>query len=887
MAKYTDFSIPVTIAGVTFRNPFYVSSGPTTMTIEQLERIDQCGWGGASLKLTIDPKPYINRRPRYGYYPQKTFLSFTAETRLVLDDLLKLIEQGRRRAPNLVLFSNLTYAGDKGIEGWVNMAKKCEEAGVHINELNMCCPNMSFNVELTGADTGGPKTGASLGQNEQAIVEIVKAVKGATSIPLFLKLTPEGGRQAHIAKIAFEAGADGAGGNANRLAIPPVDITNPTKSMYYLQEEIGMACMNGPWLKPLALRDVYEMRKMCGPDAFLTATGGVATWQDAAEMMMCGADIVGMCTVTLVRGFGFMPEFIHGFKQFMKEQNYDHPHDMRDILVPAITSAPDLTIYPGHARKSADCLVAPCTYACPNSVPAQGYVRKVAEEEFEEAYQLIMSRSPLQSICGKICDHACEAECTRGLLDEPVMIREIKRFVLDMAEKNNWKPRILAATADKRSDKVAVIGSGPAGLACTYDLARVGYRVTVFEASSKPGGMPATCIPTFRLNQKDIEKEINIIRDLGVEFRTNTAFGKDITFNSLKQDGFAAIFLGIGAQQGVTVGIKGEDLENCMNAADFLRSVSAGAPPDIGKRIGVIGGGFTAVDSARTAIRLGAQKVFILYRRTKDEMPASAHEIQEAEEEGVKIMYLVSPLEIMGNGKAEKIKMLNYVLGEKDASNRRRPMEVPGTEFTLDVDAVIFALSQGVALEAEHRIELTALNTIKIDETTCATNIEGVYAGGDCARGPKNMITAIADGKRAAASIDQYIAGSNALLTHDAEKTMVEKEKVLERTGNKPRQRRIALRRVNPDTRRANFEEYTPTLTREQAIEEAKRCLACGCGAGCEICKDTCKMFAWDMDHQGKVVLDEDKCVACGMCIHLCPNRNIEMIQTGTENLIN
>ncbi|NQT00781.1 MAG: hypothetical protein HQ580_02025, partial [Planctomycetes bacterium] len=167
MAKYTDFNIPVTIAGVKFRNPFYVSSGPTTMTIEQLERIEQCGWGGASLKLTIDPEPYINRYPRYGYYPERNFLSFTAERRLVLNDLLKLIEEGRKRAPNLVLFSNITYSGDKGIEGWVNMAKKCEDAGVHINEVNMCCPNMSFNVELTGKDTGGPKTGASLGQNEQ------------------------------------------------------------------------------------------------------------------------------------------------------------------------------------------------------------------------------------------------------------------------------------------------------------------------------------------------------------------------------------------------------------------------------------------------------------------------------------------------------------------------------------------------------------------------------------------------------------------------------------------------------------------------------------------------------------------------------------------------
>ncbi len=886
MAKYADFDVPVTVAGVKFRNPFYVSSGPTTMTVEQLERMDECGWGGASLKLTIDPEPYINRYPRYGYYPDRTFLSFTAERRLVLADLLKLIEQGRKRAPNLVLFSNITYAGDEGIAGWVNMAKKCEDAGVHINELNMCCPNMSFNVEVSGKDTGGPKTGASLGQNEQAIAEIVKAIKRETSIPLFVKLTPEGSRQAPVAKVALDAGADAVGGNANRLAIPPINLDDPTASMYHLQKEIGMACMNGEWLKPLALRDVYEMRKMCGPDAILTGTGGITTWEDAVEMIMCGADLIGICTATLVYGFGFMPEFVHGFKQFLKEKGYKAPRDMRDILVPAITSAPDLTIYAGNARIKNTNLVAPCTYACPNSVPAQGYVRKVAEEEFEEAYQLIMSRSPLQSICGKVCDHPCEDECTRGLMDEPIMIREIKRFVLEMAEKEGWKPRLLDDKADRKDKKAAVIGSGPAGLACAYDLGRAGYGVTVFESASKLGGMLTSCIPTFRLKEEDVNKEIDVIKELGVEFKTGAAFGKDVTVKSLTDDGFEAIFLGIGAQEGMKLGIAGEELTGCIGAVDFLKAVSLGEKPDVGKRVAVIGGGFTAVDSARTTLRLGADEVFILYRRTKDEMPASAEEITEAEEEGVKIMYLVSPQEIVGDGKVEKIRMLNYVLGEPDASERRSPVEVPGTEFTLDVDTVIPAVSQGVTVRAGQDLKLTPWNTIETDERTGATNVAGVYAGGDCARGPQNVITAIADGKLAAASIDMYLSGDKASLEYDAEQTVVDKDKVLERTEDRTRRRRLVLENVAPDKRTANFDEYAATLTQAQAIAEAGRCLACGCGAGCEICKDICKVFAWSMDANGRAVIDEDACVACGMCIWRCPNNNIEMIQTGEENLV-
>jgi NADPH-dependent glutamate synthase beta subunit-like oxidoreductase/dihydroorotate dehydrogenase/ferredoxin len=885
MAKYTDFEIPVVVGGVRFRNPFYVSSGPTAMTVEQLEKIDECGWGGASLKLTIDPVPYINRHPRYGYYPKKNFLTFTAERRLTLKELEELIRQGRKRAPNIVLFSNITYAGEGGVEGWVNMARRCEEAGVHVNELNMCCPNMSFNVEISGKATDGPKTGASLGRNEQAVAEIVRAVKQETGVPLFVKITPEGGDQAAIAKAALDAGADAVGGNANRLGIPPIDLERPAKSTFVLQEEISMACMNGEWLKPLALRDVYEMRRLVGPEPVLTATGGVTTWQDAVEMMMCGADLVGICTATLVYGFGFMPEFIHGFKRYMKEKGYRTPRDMRDILVPAITAAPDLTIYPGHARTIREGLVAPCTFACPNSVPAQGYVRKVAQEEFEQAYQLIMFRSPLQSICGKVCNHPCETECTRGLKDEPIMIREIKRFVLEMAEREGWQPNILRQRGPQKDRKVAVIGSGPAGLSCAYDLARAGYQVTVFEAAPRLGGMLTCGIPTFRLNRQDVEKEINVIRGLGVKFKTKTAFGRDITIQSLKKEGFDAMFLGLGAQEGVKLGIEGQDLPGCIGAVDFLKRVWGGRRPRVGKRVGVIGGGFTAVDSARTALRLGAEEVFLLYRRTKDEMPATAEEVRDAEEEGVKVMYLVSPQQVIGNGRVEKLRMLNYVLGEQDPSGRRRPVEVPGTEFTLALDTVISAVSQGVSVAAGQDLEMTPWNTIKVDEATGATNIEGVYAGGDCARGPENAITAIADGKRAAASIDQLLAGDEAILVHDPEKVASDKDMVLLRTGDRPRAWRPKLAKLLPQERRKSLDEYTATLTTDQAVGEAGRCLACGCGAGCEVCVDICKVFAYRMDPQGRVVLDEEKCLGCGMCAHRCPNQNIEMIQTGTESI--
>ena len=369
-----DVYLPVKVGGLTFKNPFYVGSGPTAKSVEQLVRAEECGWAGASVKLTFDPQPYVNLPPRYGWFKDRGFLSFSAETRLTYEQGLRLIEEGRRKTRDFVLMCNITYIGDKpGVQGWVDMAKRFESAGAHAIELNMCCPNMSFNVHLSGKSDTSHQTGASLGQNAEALSLIVKEVKAGGKVPVFVKLTPEGGRVGQVAKACFDAGADAVGGTANRLGIPPIDIYNPRKSVYALQGEPSMSCMCGPWLRPLAFRDVYEIRKLAGPNGVVTATGGIMELEDVVTAAMCGGDLMCICTGTLLKGFEFLPPLMAQLKQYMLKMGYKTFRDMRDIVVDAITPATSLTIIPGWAQKKAPkepCKIAPkcglCERICPS-----------------------------------------------------------------------------------------------------------------------------------------------------------------------------------------------------------------------------------------------------------------------------------------------------------------------------------------------------------------------------------------------------------------------------------------------------------------------------------------------------------------------------------------
>ena len=872
--------MPFEIAGIEFRNPFYVSSGPASKSVEQLLRAQEYGWAGASIKLTFDPVPYINLEPRYGWFKDLGYFSFSAEKRLSIEEGLKLIEEGRRRTRDFVLLANITYSGKKGPEGWANMAARFEASGAHIIELNMCCPNMSFNVAVSAEITEGePLSGASLGGNEKAVSTIVKEVKKAVSIPVFVKLTPEGGRIAQVAKASLKAGADAVVSVANRLGIPPINIHNPKQSVYSLQREPSMSCLSGPWIKPLALRDVYEIRKLVGPEYVVVGSGGVSTFQDAVEMSMAGADLIAICTGILVNGFGFLEELIKELNEYLGQTGHSSLREVRDVLVESITPSSRLTIDKGYARLKDESLSAPCVYDCPAHIPIQACLKMLAEGNLREAFRQITSKSPLQSICSQICTHPCQSRCIRGEIDEPVLNREIEKFVIEYGSRKGWKSEIKPAAG--KQGKVAIIGSGPAGLSTAYDLAKIGYRVTIFESEKVPGGMLRLAVPRFRLPRNLIREAIETIKKLGVTIKTGVTFGKDITVDRLKVDGFKAIFVGIGAQNSLRLNIPGEGAEGNLTSLDFLKRVLKGENPEIGERVAVIGGGFTAIDSARMAIRLGAKEVFILYRRTKDEMTAMPEDVMETEEEGIKVMYLVSPKEIIAqDGKVTGLTMVNHVLGEKDTSSRRRPVEVEGTDFVLKVNTVISAIGQGVELECQDiNLEMTPSGSIAHNEDTGTTNIEGVFVGGDAATGPSTIIRAIASGKRASVSIDKFLARENALLQYEAPLTIIDKKEVLERRDNSSRRTKAEIKLASPDKRRNNFGEYTKILTEDEAVKEAKRCLNCGCGTGCAICERICLSFAPVSSEDNIIRIDKEKCVGCSICAQLCPNSNIEMVK--------
>ena len=480
-----------------------------------------------------------------------------------------------------------------------------------------------------------------------------------------------------------------------------------------------------------------------------------------------------------------------------------------------------------------DLVGAPCQSACPVGTEAWRYVAHIARGEYEEAYQTIREANPFPSVCARVCHHPCEEKCRAGTSGgDPIAIRALKRFITDRIEPSSYKPKRDVWT-DGEPPKVAIIGSGPAGLTTAHYLSLKGYKITIFETENKPGGMLYCAIPSYRLPKEVIDKEINSLLDENITLKCNTALGRDITVDGLFNDGYKAVFLALGAHKSKPLRLENENVEGVFPSIQFLKSCNIKNQQLARGKVGVIGGGNSAIDAARMAIRQkDVESVTILYRRTREEMPAFSEEIEAAAQEGIKIVTLVTPARVIAsNGHLSGLECIKNELGDIDSSGRRRPVPIQGTEYTVELNTLIVAIGEDTGIDAiaparMSRIETTRWNTVKVNPRTLLTNRPGVFAGGDVVRGPNTVIEAIADGKKAAGMIDRYIRNeqldgpSETCIPRIYVEPSIAEEEI---TSGK----RIETQRAPAEWRKRNFAEVEVSLSIDEATCEAKRCLRC------------------------------------------------------------
>jgi 2-oxoacid:acceptor oxidoreductase delta subunit (pyruvate/2-ketoisovalerate family) len=574
----------------------------------------------------------------------------------------------------------------------------------------------------------------------------------------------------------------------------------------------------------------------------------------------------------------------------------------KQIQFKGASEMPDISISRGHMdwnktgawrtqRPFYENKTPPCNAACPAGNDIVGFIQKITQDDLEGAWHLIKEENPFPGICGRVCFHPCETKCNRGSYDEPIAIHALERFAADSASQ---LPQKIEKISPQGRGKIAVIGSGPAGMSCAYHLAKLHYNVTVFESFVQTGGVLRMGIPSYRLPRDVLDREISNIEALGVEIRTGVPIGEKTKIEELKD--YQAIFIATGAHRSRGLNIPGEKGKGIFSGLDLLKRINLNGKVKIGEKVAIIGGGNTAIDVARSAIRLG-KKATILYRRSKEEMPAFEEEIVEALEEGVKIRYLVNPIRVQPKESLKRLECLRMKLGEKDESGRRRPVPVPNSNFFIEADAVIVAAGEEIETSFLPK-GVGKREGIVLTQMDGRTDVERIFAGGDLASNQRTVAHAIGSGKKAAMAIDCYVKGNDSeeairqILIGDGPSLSIFRYL---HPGERPRNPHlVTFEELNmdyfelakrqreskrlPKVRIKEFTEVTSGLTENAGLREAERCFSCGTCNECENCYIFCPDASILM--KGEKIsqqVDYDFCKGCGICFVECPRRAISL----------
>jgi formate dehydrogenase beta subunit len=867
--------LSVDIAGVRFKNSVWISSSEVTEDFDKMKRSIDMGAGAVvaksytankAVRKQTDLAKYMflgyDRRPVYGQNIPKFYTNYCrsgiGRLEVSEDDWLEELTKTQQYAEKFGAQVIGSVFGETDVNDMIRVAKGIEQTGIKIIELDLGCPQPE-EMEIQGG----------LLKASQEYIDVTKAVVSSVSLPVFIKLSPQQSDLVVTSKAVIEAGAAGVTCH-NRFLGFCIDIDKAEPYIW------GWAGVGGPWMLPISLRWVSKIY-MDNPNVPVLGSSGVYDYEDVVQYHMAGATAIEFCSTIMVKGYSVVREIVEGLNGFLDAKGYKSVRDIIGVATRASHSYAEMYTLPAYQQRSSidaakcihcgSCLEvcwyggveqqeetvsAPCKQACPAGVDVPRYLRLTAAGKFDEALAVVRERIPFPSVCGNACFHPCETKCLRGQLDDPIAIMAVKGF---LAQRGGQLWQKEAKTAKPTGKRVAVVGSGPAGLTAAYYLTKLGHSVTVFEALPVAGGMMRVAIPDYRLPAELVDKEIDEIRKGGVEIKTNSQVD---SLDDLFGQGYAAVFLALGAGKSQSLGLKAENHPGVLHCLPFLRDVKLDKKVSLGDRVAVIGGGNAAIDASRTALRLGAKEVTIVYRRSRDEMPASAEEIEGALTEGVNLQFLATPTRIIGNNGHIKLECIRMKLGKPDASGRRRPEPLKGTEFKIDADSVIVAIGESVAIPDQFALK-QADNKIWVNPDTLATSREGVFAGGDSVSGPASIIEAIAAGRKAASSIDSYLGGKGVigevLVPPEKEEVLPLDPSQLVISG------RIAPKPSLPLPQRlTGFAEIEPGYTAETVIREAQRCLKC--------------------DHNPLYTVNETKCKGCYNCQVICPVEGVVTMKT-------